>query len=117
MRETLAVFTSAAAGKRGEEALAAMGKAYMELLAADPRRLMLQLHMYAACDDPQIREVARRGYRELVEFTERASGASRARVARFFAKGMLINVIAAMGLAESTAGWAQRLLHGCREED
>ena len=107
---------TAAEGKRGEEALQAMGTAYLELLAQDPRRLQLQLHMYAACDDPDVREVARAGYGDLVEYAERASGASAQRVSGFFAKGMLINVIAAMGLRESGLPWAERLVAGCREQ-
>ena len=116
MRETLEAMCESAVGKQGEAALEAMGHAYMGLLADDPRRLMLQMHMYAACDDADVCEVARAGYGALVEFVERASGAEAARVSRFFAKGMLINVIAAMGLSEAPEGWAQRLIAGCKEE-
>jgi AcrR family transcriptional regulator len=115
MRQALAEMQAAAAGKQGEEALKAMGAAYLELLAGDPRRLQLQLHMYAACDDAEVREAARAGYGELVEFVERASGAPRDRVSRFFAKGMLINVIAAMDLKQAGLDWADRLVDGCRE--
>ena len=71
---------AAAAGKSGEEALDAMGAAYVELLAADQRRLTLQMHMYAATDEPEVRRVAREGYGELVRFVEQASGESQARV-------------------------------------
>src|SRR4051794_2734631 len=37
-RETLETFQRAAEGKRGEEALHAIGEAYQELLASDPTR-------------------------------------------------------------------------------
>jgi AcrR family transcriptional regulator len=116
MREVREAMAVAAAGKSGEEALDAMGAAYIELLAADPRRLTLQMHMYAASDDPEIRTVAREGYGELVRFVEQASGASQGRVTRFFARGMLINVIAAMGVRDAGIDWADRLMRGCKDD-
>jgi AcrR family transcriptional regulator len=116
MQEVRAAMAAAAKGKTGEEALAAMGGAYIELLEADQRRLKLQMHMYAASDDPQIREVARDGYGELVRFAEQASGLSGKRITQFFARGMLINVIAAMGVRDAGIDWADRLIQGCKEE-
>jgi len=41
--ETLDVMRVAAVGKTGEEALEAMGQAYMDMLEEDPRRLKLQV--------------------------------------------------------------------------
>jgi AcrR family transcriptional regulator len=116
MREVHEAMAKAAAGRSGQEALGAMGTAYIELLAADSRRLTLQMHMYAASDEPEIREVARDGYGELVRFVEQASGESGAKVTRFFAQGMLINVIAAMGVRGAGIDWADRLMQGCGEE-
>ncbi len=49
----------------------AMGEAYIELLEADPRATDAQMQMYAACDEPEIREVAQEGYGELVRFVGR----------------------------------------------
>jgi AcrR family transcriptional regulator len=115
MQETLETMREAAVGKTGDEALQAMGKGYMDMLAEDPRQLMMQMHMYAACDDEDVRRVAREGYGRLVEFAERASGLDCERISAFFAKGMLINVIAAMGLTEEPVDWATRLLEGCKE--
>ena len=117
MEQTLETMRAAAVGKTGEEALEAMGKAYVELLENDPRVLMLQMHMYAASDDEDVRRVAREGYGRLVEFVETASGLENARISRFFAKGMLINVIAAMGLKDERGGWAERLVEGCKQGD
>ena len=51
-RETLETFQRAAEGKRGEEALHAMGEAYLALLE-DRSRLMAQMQAYASCDDPE----------------------------------------------------------------
>ena len=64
-RETLEVFQRAAEGKRGVEALAAMGEAYGELLAGNPARLRGQMQAYAACDDQEICEVVRNGFGDL----------------------------------------------------
>jgi AcrR family transcriptional regulator len=112
-REILETMRDAAVGKHGTEALDAMGRAYMELLEDDPRGLRLQMEMYVAAGDPDVREVARRGYGELVEFVERASGEPTEAITQFFAYGMLLNVLASMGLDKTSSGWAQRLLLGC----
>ncbi len=116
LRETLETMREAAVGQTGEKALKSMGHAYMDMLADDPRRLMLQMHMYAACDDDDVRRIVRDGYGRLVEFAERASGLDTQSVSGFFAKGMLINVVAAMGLTDETEGWAGRLMDGCKQD-
>src|SRR5262249_39072320 len=116
MRGTLALMHTASAGLKGEDALRAIGVAYSERLATDPTYLHHQMQSYAACDDPEIRDVVRRGYGELVEYVERASGLSSERVAHFFAKGMLLNVMASLELLGATDGWAQRLVEGCRKD-
>src|ERR1700679_462183 len=61
MRETLEVFQRAAEGKRGHEAIDAMGDAYVELLS-DRTRLGGQMQAYAACGDLEICEVVREGF-------------------------------------------------------
>lgn len=116
MRGTLEMFHTAAAGLKGEEALHAIGEAYSERLASDPTYLHSQMQAYAASDDPQIREVVRKGYGELVEYVERVSGEPPERVSRFFAKGMLLNVMASLDLLGAEEGWAQRLVEGCRQD-
>jgi AcrR family transcriptional regulator len=116
MEETHGAMRAAAVGKQGKDALEAMGRAYLELLDDDPRRLMMQMHMYAASDDEDVREAAQGGYGELVEFVERVSGEPPEAVWQFFATGMLINVIASMGLMRSPSPWAERLLAGCGKD-
>jgi AcrR family transcriptional regulator len=116
MRGTLEMFHTASAGLKGEEALRAIGDAYVERLASDPTYLHSQMQAYAASDDPQIREAVRKGYGELVEYVERVSGQPPDRVSRFFAKGMLLNVVASMDLLGAEEGWAQRLIDGCRQD-
>jgi AcrR family transcriptional regulator len=116
MRGTLEMFHTASAGLKGEDALHAIGEAYGERLASDPTYLHSQMQAYAASDDPEIREVVRRGFGELVEYVERVSGMPADRVSHFFAKGMLLNVIASMDLLRAEEGWAQRLIEGCRKD-
>jgi AcrR family transcriptional regulator len=111
-RETLDVFQRAAEGKRGEEALDAMGEAYMGLLA-DRVRLRAQMQAYAASDDLDIRKVVRDGYGDLVAYVERVADLPPERISQFFAMGMLLNVIASMGLEDGSEPWAARLLEGC----
>jgi AcrR family transcriptional regulator len=117
-RRTLETMQAAAEGLRGDEALEAMGRSYGELLSTDPLMLQAQLQTYAAAvDDDDVRRAVRDGYGDLYAYVERVSGASEARLATFFAKGMLLNVIAAMGLHEGPEPepWAQRLVSGSRE--
>jgi AcrR family transcriptional regulator len=115
-RETLEVFQRAAEGKRGMEALEAIGEAYGELVAANPARLRGQMQAYAACDDPEICEVVRDGFGDLHAYVERVSGLPPSAVSMFFARGMLFNVVASMGLYEADEPWAERLIAGCKEE-
>ncbi len=105
-------FTQAAARARaaGEEPLVAMGMAYEELLA-DRDVLLLQLHTYAAADEPRIRDAVRRGYARLVDVVRRESGADDAQLQMFFAVGMLMNVVAAMRADEVDEPWAKVLMH------
>src|SRR5205085_11963467 len=84
LRETLETFQRAAEGKRGAEALHAMGQVYVDELIADRTRLKAQLEAYAACDDPEICEVVRNGFGDLVAYVERVSGLPKGRVATFF---------------------------------
>jgi len=115
-RLTLEIFQRAAEGKRGEEALHAIGEAYGELLANDRAFLLGQMQAYAACDDPEICAEVRNGYGDLVAYVERVSGADVKTVSAFFAKGMLMNVLSSMfSTPEPTEPWAQRLLDGCRQ--
>jgi AcrR family transcriptional regulator len=119
-RRTLEEMQAAAEGLRGEEALGAMAQAYGLMLSSDPTMLQAQLQTYAAAlDDADVRQAVRDGYGDLYAYVERVSGASDARLARFFANGMLLNVIAAMGFHEEAEPepWAYRLLTGCRETE
>ena len=115
--ETLEMFQRAAEGKRGEEALKAMGEAYVaELVTGDRVRLRAQLQAYAACDDPEIRAVVQNGYGDLVAYAQRVSGLPAEEISRFFATGMLLNVLASMQVMTDPEPWAQLRLAGCGKE-
>jgi AcrR family transcriptional regulator len=115
-RETLEMFQRAAEGHRGEDALKAMGSAYMDLLVNDRVRLRAQMQAYAACDDPDICEVVRNGYGDLVAYVQRVSGLPPELIADFFSKGMLLNVLAAMQVMDEPEPWTRLLLEGCGKD-
>ncbi len=112
LADTYERFRAASEGLSGEEALSAIGTAYKEMITADPRRLKAQMQGYAASDDPDVRDVMRRGFGQLVELVE-STGVSQERVAHFFAIGMLINVMSSIDLYGADEPWAKRLVEGC----
>jgi AcrR family transcriptional regulator len=104
----LETFRAAADGVPKPGVLAAMGRAYVELLA-DKTGLLFQMQSYAACSDPVIQARVREGYVMLVDEVTRLSGAQRGEVFQFFSYGMLLNVVASLDLqaiADRT-DWAQ----------
>jgi AcrR family transcriptional regulator len=86
------------------DALTAMGNAYVEMLSTDRDNLMLQLQAYAACDDEVVRERVRALYARLVRHVQAISGADQERIDNFFRYGMWLNVTAAMGVEDLSAG-------------
>ena len=58
------------------------------MITTDPRVLRGQMQAYAACEDPDVREVAQRWFGRLVEHVE-GLGVTPEQVAAFFARGML----------------------------
>jgi len=112
-------FAAAAAGTdgSGEEKLHAMGLAYSELLE-DRELLLVQLHSHAAAaEDEALRAAARKGFERLLALVERESGADRVIIGRFFATGMLMNVMAALDAGSLSDHWADVLANYCRTDD
>jgi hypothetical protein len=81
-----------------------MGAAYVEMLGTQRDLLMLQLQAYAACDDEEVRDRVRSGYARLVAHVERLSGATPEEIDEFFRYGMWLNVAAALGVEDLSAG-------------
>jgi len=103
-------FVQAAGPYRGDPdgALAAMAETYDRMLG-DGDMLVNQLHSYAACQEPAVREAVQESFGGIVDTVREVSGASDESVQAFIARGMLMNVIGAVGLADSDAPWARAL--------
>jgi AcrR family transcriptional regulator len=84
--------------------LKAMGLAYRELMSTYRDFLMLQHQAYAACDDEVIRDRVRAAYARLVSHIKRLSGATPEEIDDFIRHGMWLNVAAAMGVQDLSAG-------------
>jgi AcrR family transcriptional regulator len=97
-----------------EDVLEAMGLAYTDLLANDRDYLMLQHQSYAACDDEVVRARVRHRYAELLQLAGELSHADPESLDDFFRHGMALNVAAALGVEDLSAGcaWVQAELHG-----
>jgi len=115
-RETLELFQRAAEGKRGQEALDAIGNAYVEQLETNRTWLRAQMQAYVASEDPEIRAVVRAGYGDLVAYVRRVSDADWPTIWHFFAEGMMLNVLASMHVTDDPEPWMRDLLEGCGKE-
>jgi AcrR family transcriptional regulator len=103
MRVVDRIRTAFAEAARGlstpEERLHAMGHAYIDLLQSR-EEIMFQHQANAAAGDPALREPVRREFMRLVDDVGRLSGAPEEDVWMFMAKGMMLNVVAALDLPE-----------------
>ncbi len=101
-------FVEAARGHAtSEQRLEAMGQAYIGLLA-DRDEIRFQMQAHAAAGDPELGDAIRRDFTGLWEDVRRASGASDDEVRDFMAKGMLLNVVASLELADELLPLAAR---------
>ncbi len=99
----------ASTGLEGEEALQAMGVAYVELMQ-DPEVLQVELHGFAAAPgDEDVARTCRRTFGVLWELAEERTGLPNERLREFFAMGMMINVISAIDLLSVSERWAQSM--------
>jgi AcrR family transcriptional regulator len=117
-RETLELFQRAAEGTRGEDALHAIGHAYMEQLGTNRVWLRAQMQAYAAAaEDDDIRAVVRAGYGDLIAYVRRVSDGEWTVIAQFFATGMLLNVLSSMDVTNDPEPWMRELLAACGKGD
>jgi AcrR family transcriptional regulator len=84
--------------------LASIGRRYGSLLR-DQSLLRMQLHAFAASDDPEIRDFVRQRFSGLITLVSGLSGVPVTELRDFFAQGMLMNVAAAMQLDDSALAW------------
>ena len=99
--KVLGAFRRAAADAPEGEELHAMGKAYVHELLPDRHAILMMMQGYAAVSDAEIQEHVREGYGEVVSKVAELSGAGPDEVWSFFANGMLLNIVAALGLDRS----------------
>lgn len=94
----------------------AIGHAYKAAMAT-PGLLRMQMQAFAACADPDVRRVVQEGFGRIVDRVHASTDASPETLAGFVAKGMLLNVLAAMDVLYEDTGlpWAERLKEGCFE--
>jgi AcrR family transcriptional regulator len=113
--QILAALTEAAERSGSEAPLGSLSDAFEGALAEHGGDL-LQMQLYAACGDDEVRFAVRRRFAECYRYVERVSGATPAEVRSVFAEGVLRSVAAAMRLSElpSREAWARRLLGGSR---
>ena len=109
-RQTLEIFQRAAEGKRGEEALHAIGAAYGQLLRGRPDLPARADAGLRRLRDPEICAVVRNGFGDLVTYVERVSGVD-ARRARRLLRERDADERARLDATERPGGgpWAQRL--------
>jgi AcrR family transcriptional regulator len=102
-RKTAAAFDPATAEPE-VDVLKAMGMAYVAMLESNRDALMFQHQSYAACNDPEIRDLVRGCYARLVHEVQELSGADAERIDDFMRHGMALNVAAAMGVEDLSVG-------------
>lgn len=94
-----AFLEAAREGTTPAERLHAMGMAYHALLA-NRDEILVQMQSHAAAGDPDLREPIRAEFMRLMDDVRRMTGAAPEEVTDFFAKGMLLNVVAALDLPD-----------------
>jgi AcrR family transcriptional regulator len=99
--KVLDVFGHAAAAAPPGEKLSAMGRAYRTELLPDKHAILMLMQGYAAAADPEIQAHVRTKYGEVVSAVAELADAEPDEVWRFFATGMLLNIVAALELEES----------------
>lgn len=104
--------TNAIEGLDGDEAMHAMGMAYLTLLQ-DTEMLQVQMHGYAAATgDPEIAASCRRTFEVLWHLVKDKLGLDPEKIQDFFANGMLISVMSAIDLLSVKEAWAQSICPG-----
>ncbi|WP_234435048.1 MULTISPECIES: TetR/AcrR family transcriptional regulator [Streptomyces] len=110
VEETWRVFDEASAGLTGEAAADAMSGAYLGLVE-DRDQLMMQMQLYVsvsaatAAGEEEIGEAARRLWESLFDRVRIRIGGDMKDATQFFAYGMLINTLVALGYPPDHRIW------------
>ena len=99
--------TAAGQGLEGEDALHAMGEAYLELMQ-DPDLLQVQMHGFAAATgDADIARSCRHTFEVLWHMVDERTDLPDDVIRQFFSTGMMISVMSAIDLLSIPDHWAQ----------
>lgn len=108
IEDTVAVFEAAGPGLEGEDALDALAEAYWGLIS-DRNRLLMQLQIYVTAGSDDLDAADRERilllWRRLWDTVAARTGSDVAEVTSFFAHGMLINTLVALGVPEGDRLW------------
>lgn len=108
---TAKLFEEAAEGLPPEERLAAMGKAYQQMIHDDPERLLMQMQTYVAvaaaeaAGDHAFGEAVRTAWEGLWETVRIHLGADVDETTQFLAYGMLVNTLVSLGFPAGHPIW------------
>jgi AcrR family transcriptional regulator len=120
-REAVAEFEKNGPQEPEEDAMKAIGHAYMGRITENPDQLLLQLQAYAACgDDPGIQTTVRRNFARLVDLARELTGVTDdEEIDGFFQIGMWCNVAAALGVEDFSvaSGWVETSLAEAGDDD
>lgn len=109
MEDTIGVFETAGEDLVGVAALDAMAEAYLGLIT-DREKLLMQLQVYVSSGSDDLDEADREQVRllwgRLWDTVAVRTGADVQEVTSFFAHGMLINTLVAMGVPQGDRLWA-----------
>ncbi|MER7750523.1 TetR/AcrR family transcriptional regulator [Kitasatospora sp. NPDC097643] len=117
IEETWRVFDEASEGLTGEAAAEAMSEAYMGLVE-DREQLMMQMQLYVSvfasrvAGEDEIGEAARQSWERLFERVRERIGGDVNGTTEFFAYGMLINTLVALGFPREHRIWDGFDKHG-----
>ena len=76
--------------------------------------LQIQLQAQVVAGEPRIAKAAQRTFKDLYALASERSGADDEELRAWFAQGMLMNVMAAIGAPELGSQWSRTL---CKNED
>ncbi|MGH3804050.1 MAG: TetR/AcrR family transcriptional regulator [Pseudonocardiaceae bacterium] len=108
LREAAASAAASVHGIDPELVLKAMAASYGDV-TADRDVLMILMHAQCAASEPVIGEAVSICYAKQVEYVRAVSGATDEQIRRFFADGVLSNVMMAIDAASTDAPWARTL--------
>jgi AcrR family transcriptional regulator len=108
LREGAAAAAAAVQSTDPTAVLRALTASYGEVIA-DRDVLMILKHAECSASEPVIGEAVRTCYAKQVEYVRAVSGASDEQIRRYFADGLLDNVMVAIDAASVDAPWARTL--------